>query len=44
MSSTNTRHPFRKLALSAAVIAMAIAFRRAVADKGGSYDPDNADH
>ena len=39
--SSNSRHPFRKLALIAAVVGIAIAFRNAVADKGGSYDPAN---
>lgn len=30
---------FRKLILIAAAIGIAIAFRNAVADKGGTYDP-----
>ncbi len=33
---------FKKLLLIAAAVGIALAFRNAVADKGGSYDP--ADH
>ena len=40
MSKSESRHPFRKLIMIAALIAAALAFRNAVADKGGSYDPD----
>ena len=42
MSHTRDGHPFRKLLLVSALIAVAVAFRNAVADKGGSYDPDEA--
>ncbi len=42
MSTSNSGHPFRNLMLIAAVVAIVIAIRNAVADKGGSYDP--ADH
>jgi hypothetical protein len=40
MSNSESRHPFRKLTLIAVVVAVVIAVRNAVADKGGSYDPD----
>jgi hypothetical protein len=40
MSNSESRHPFRKLILVAAVIAAVLAVRSAVADKGGSYDPN----
>jgi hypothetical protein len=43
MPRTHTRHPLRKLLLVAAIIGIAVAFRNAVADKGGSYDPADAD-
>ncbi len=39
MSKTEGRHPFRKLLLLTALIAIVVAVRNAVADKGGSYDP-----
>jgi len=39
MSQSGKRHPFRKLALLAAIVGGVVAFRNAVADKGGSYDP-----
>jgi hypothetical protein len=40
MSKSESRHPVRKLILVAALIAGVVAVRNAVADKGGSYDPD----
>ena len=42
MPRTHNRHPLRKLLLVAAIIGIAVAFRNAVADKGG-YDPADAD-
>lgn len=39
MSQSSSRHPARKLILIALLIAVALAFRNAIADKGGSYDP-----
>jgi hypothetical protein len=33
-------HPFRSLLLLALAAAVVIGLRNAVADKGGSYDPD----
>ncbi len=39
MSTSNSGHPFRMLLLITAVVAIVIAFRNAVADKGGTYDP-----
>lgn len=42
MSKSERRHPFRKLMLIAAVIAAVVAVRNAIADKGGSYDPDGS--
>lgn len=39
MSKSSSRHPVRKLVLIAALVAVVLAFRNAISDKGGSYDP-----
>ncbi|WP_159085751.1 hypothetical protein [Aeromicrobium chenweiae] len=39
MSKTSGRHPFRRILLVTAVLAAILAYRNAIADKGGSYDP-----
>ncbi len=36
---TMISHPFHKLLFIAAAVGIALAFRSAVADKGGTYDP-----
>lgn len=43
MSKSEKRHPVRKLFLFALVAGVIVAVRNAVADKGGSYDPNEAD-
>jgi hypothetical protein len=43
MSKSEKRHPVRKLALFALVAGVVVAVRNAVADKGGSYDPRDAE-
>lgn len=39
MSKPETRHPVRKVLLVVAAAGIVVAYRNAVADKGGSYDP-----
>ncbi|WP_255489009.1 MULTISPECIES: hypothetical protein [Aeromicrobium] len=39
MSKSPGHHPFRRILLLTAVLAAVLAYRNAVADKGGSYDP-----
>ena len=43
MSKSEKRHPVRKFFLFALIAGAAVAVRNAVADKGGSYDPNEAD-
>ena len=43
MSKSEKRHPVRKFFLFALVASAVVAVRNAVADKGGSYDPNEAD-
>jgi hypothetical protein len=43
MSKSESRHPVRKVVLLALVLGALVAYRNAVADKGGSYDPADAD-
>ncbi len=43
MSKSEKRHPVRKFFLFALIAGAVVAVRNAVADKGGSYDPDEAD-
>jgi len=43
MSKSEKRHPVRKFFLFALVAGAVVAARNAVADKGGSYDPRDAD-
>ncbi|MGA8986835.1 hypothetical protein [Aeromicrobium sp.] len=42
MPQPQKRHPVRKLVLLLLMAAAVVAFRNAVADKGGSYDPAEA--
>lgn len=39
MSKTSGRRPFRTLLILAAAVGAVLAYRNAVADQGGSYDP-----
>ncbi len=41
MSKPANRHPVRRLALVLAAVAVVVAVRNAVADKGGTYDPND---
>lgn len=41
MSHAEKRHPVRILLLLALAAGFGVALRNAVADKGGSYDPDD---
>jgi hypothetical protein len=43
MSKSEKRHPVRKFFLLALIAGAVVAVRNAVADKGGSYDPNEAD-
>jgi hypothetical protein len=43
MSKSENRHPVRKFLLLAVLAGAVVAVRNAVADKGGSYDPAEAD-
>jgi hypothetical protein len=43
MSQSDKRHPIRKFFLFALIAGAVVAVRNAVADKGGSYDPNEAD-
>ncbi len=43
MSKSEKRHPVRKFFLFAMIAGAVVAVRNAVADKGGSYDPNEAD-
>jgi hypothetical protein len=43
MSKSEKRHPVRKLFLFTLIAGAVVAVRNAVADKGGSYDPNEAD-
>jgi hypothetical protein len=42
MSKSEKRHPVRKLLLLALVAGAVVAVRNAVAERGGSYDPAEA--
>lgn len=39
MPKTSGRRPFRTLLILAAAVGAVLAYRNAVADQGGSYDP-----
>ena len=43
MSQSDRRHPIRTFFLFALIAGAVVAVRNAVADKGGSYDPNEAD-
>jgi hypothetical protein len=43
MSKSQKRHPVRKFFLFALITGVVVVVRNAVADKGGSYDPVEAD-
>ena len=43
MSKSEKRHPVRKFFLFTLIAGAVVAVRNAVADKGGSYDPNEAD-
>jgi hypothetical protein len=42
MSKSESRHPVRTVVLVALAVGAVVAYRNAVADKGGSYDPADA--
>lgn len=42
MSKSEKRHPVRKFFLFALIAGAVVAVRNAVADKGGSYDPNDS--
>ena len=42
MSKSEKRHPVRKFFLFALIAGAVVAVRNAIADKGGSYDPNDS--
>jgi hypothetical protein len=43
MPRSHQRHTLRKLLVLAVIVGIVVAYRNATADRGGSYDPADAD-